>query len=312
MNGGQRSSSAPVGSTEAGGREHRPCAPARSTGSLFLGVSKSRSEAALVGNEWSAFLSTEKPLAAWGRVCCRAIGPMISDAFKASARPTKPLTIPRKFYPLSTSPVSPPEPPEPPEPPTDPVFKLVRDAIEGNRAAEIRLTRQLLLPMLDAAVSKHLFGNAQRRYDKEDVVQEIFEHLYYQRWARLDPYDPAKGTLSNYVWSVAKHWIRDHGRKLPPPEPVEDPEKDLTPDSGPEGKAQDAQALERVLEILNKREILLFRWVYLEGVERHDVAERLQISIGAAYKLIQRMEKKIKANLSNSDDTAHKPRGRNP
>jgi RNA polymerase sigma factor (sigma-70 family) len=201
--------------------------------------------------------------------------------------------------------------PKSPLAPVD-ILALVRATIAGDPAAERQLTRQLLLPILDAAVSKYLFGNAKRHFDKEDIIQEVFLHLYDERWARLRTYDPKKGTLVNYVRMVAKNWILDHGRKLPPPDPVDDTDKNLAPDSTPESNAQKTQTMERVMAALDEEELLLFRWVHLEGVEPQDVAARLEISIDATYKRIQRTDAKVKAALSNPSDTPPKVKGGKP
>jgi RNA polymerase sigma factor (sigma-70 family) len=187
---------------------------------------------------------------------------------------------------------------------------LLHAALAGDPQAERQLIRRLLLPILDAAVSKYLFGNAKRHYDKEDIIHEVFMHLYEQGWARLRTYDPKKGTLVNYVRTVAKNWIIDHSRKLPPPEPVDDTDKNLAPDSSPESKAQTRQTMERVLEALDEEDLLLFRWVHLEGVEARDIADRLEISIDATYKRIQRLDAKVKAVLSNADDMPPMLKGR--
>jgi RNA polymerase sigma factor (sigma-70 family) len=189
---------------------------------------------------------------------------------------------------------------------SDPVTALLSRAFAGDRAAENQLARRILMPAIDAAASRYLFGEGKRRFDKEDVVQEVLAHLYEQRWAKLRSFDPAKGTLISYVSSIVKHWLRDHSRRRPPPEPVDDPE--LLTDSGPGEKAQLGQVMDRMLASLDEEQILLFRWVHLQGLERAEIAERLQISIEAAYKRIQRMETHVRASMVNPDAPPPKQR----
>jgi RNA polymerase sigma factor (sigma-70 family) len=183
---------------------------------------------------------------------------------------------------------------------------LVHATLAGDQRAATLLVRRLLLPILDAAVSKYLSANAKRHFDKEDTIQEVFLHLYADNWARLKPYDPKKGTLANYVRKVAKNWIHDHGRRLPPPEPMDDTDKNLAPDSSPESKTQKIQSMERVMAALDDEELLLFRWVHLEDLAVNDIAARLEISVDATYKRIQRTDAKVKAVLSNSGDSLHR------
>lgn len=195
-----------------------------------------------------------------------------------------------------------------PKLPPDPVetSALVRSTFAGDPVAEKQLIRRLLLPILDAAVSKYLVGNAKRHYDKEDIIQEVFMHLYERQWNRLRTYDPKKGTLVNYVGTIAKNWIHDHGRKLPPPVPTEEMDQNLAPESSPESKTQRNETIERVIAALEEDELLLFRWVHLEGIEPRDVAARFEISIEATYKRIRRTDEKVKAVLSNQSNTPHR------
>lgn len=189
---------------------------------------------------------------------------------------------------------------------------LVRATLAGDQRAATLLIRRLLLPILDAAISKYLFGNAKRHFDKEDTIQEVFLHLYDNNWARLRPYDPQKGPLANYVRTVAKNWIHDHGRRLPPPDPVDDPDKNLAPDSSPESKAQKTQAMERVMTALDEDELLLFRWVHLEDLDVNDISARLEISKEATRKRIQRIDTKVKSALSTMGATPPMVEGGNP
>ena len=46
---------------------------------------------------------------------------------------------------------------------------------------------------------------------------------------------------------------------------------------------------------------MLFQWVHFQNLEREEIASRLQISMEATYKRIQRMEAHVKAALSKPD-----------
>jgi len=185
--------------------------------------------------------------------------------------------------------------------PLDPTTSLVRRALSGDQAAETELTERLLLPLLNAAVSKYLLGTAKKRYEKEDVIQEVFQHLYQDGWKKLRPYDPSKALFKTYVWSVTRNWIKDHSRGRGPPEPLEDAESGRSPDSGPEEKARMGELIQRIAKVLDEEDLLLFQWVYLEPLERKDIAERLQISLESVYKRIQRMEARVKEVLSRPE-----------
>ena len=180
----------------------------------------------------------------------------------------------------------------------DPVNAVFQRAMAGDRAASNRLTQAVLMPAIDAAVSRYLFGAGRQRFDKEDVAQEVLAHLYENQWEKLRHFDSNRGSLTTYVWGVVRNWIRDHSRREMPPVPVENPEEGIQPDSGPEGKAQLAQIMEKLMASLDEEQVLLFQWVHFQGLEREEIAARLEISMEAAYKRIQRMEAHVKAALS--------------
>lgn len=188
--------------------------------------------------------------------------------------------------------------------PESSVLGLLKHALAGDPAAERRLSETLLLPTIEAAVSKYLFGRAKRFFEKEDLVHEIFAHFCSNGWEKLRLYDANRGTLEAFVFEVARSWIRDHSRRIPPPTPEADLDEHAVPDSGPEAALRLSRTVATVLAILDEDEVLLFRWLYLENVERADIAARIQLSMEATYKRIQRMEAKVKKALSNPEAKA--------
>jgi RNA polymerase sigma factor (sigma-70 family) len=169
----------------------------------------------------------------------------------------------------------------------------------GDRAAARSFTERILLPILDAAVSRMLLGPRGQRFEKTDVIQEVFQHLYQDDWRWLRTYDAAKGSLANYIWAIARSWLRDHARRLPPPQPSEDLEREVSPDSGPERRAALGELMGRVHQGLTEEELALFQWIYLEGASHAVAAARLEITVDAGHKRVQRLEAKIRDLLSD-------------
>lgn len=182
------------------------------------------------------------------------------------------------------------------------VGSVLASALGGDRAAARTLTEHLLLPVLDAAVTRMLIGAWGRRFEKRDVIQEVFQHLYQDDWRRLRSYDPEKGSLASYVWGIASGWLRDHARRRPPPEPIEDVEKERSPESGPEGKAALGELIGRLEQALSVEEIALFQWLYMEGASHATAAERLGVSVEAVHKRAQRMDIRIRAVLDQGGE----------
>lgn len=178
------------------------------------------------------------------------------------------------------------------------IGSVLAEALDGDRSAERVLTESVLLPVLDAAVTRMLLGAWGARFEKTDVIQEIFQHLYQDGWRRLRSYDAAQGSLASYLWGVASGWIRDHARRRPPPEPIEDMESQRSPESGPEGKAALGELIERLEQALSLEELALFQWIYLEGISHATAAGRLGATVEAVHKRAQRMETKVRAVVS--------------
>lgn len=175
---------------------------------------------------------------------------------------------------------------------------ILAGALAGDRRAEHALTERVLLPILDAAVSRRLIGSRGTRFEKTDVIQEVFHHLYQDGWRRLRAFDAGKGSLASYVWGVVSGWLRDHGRRLPPPEPTDELEIERSPESGPEAKAQLGELIARLKQALSDEDLALFQWAYLEGAPHEALAARLGVSLEATYKRVQRMEAKIRVVVS--------------
>ncbi|MFO0589060.1 MAG: sigma-70 family RNA polymerase sigma factor [Polyangiaceae bacterium] len=185
---------------------------------------------------------------------------------------------------------------------------LARTLAADARAAR-RLTEHVLLPVLDAAISRRLAVRRTHGFEKHDVIQEVFHHLYENDWARLRGFDPDRGSVASYVWAIAEKWLRDHSRRLPPPRAVDDFEGELSPDSGPERRAALGQLIDRIQDSLSDEEIALFQWVYLEGASHGDITARLDIKVEAVHKRVQRLEAKIRAIVSGDGDEAKKKGG---
>lgn len=195
----------------------------------------------------------------------------------------------------------------PPSP--DEMGDLLARVFAGDRRAARDLTEHVLLPLLDSAASRLLLGPRGQRFEKTDVIQEVFQHLYQDDWRRLRPYDAGKGSLAAYVWAIARSWVRDHARRLPPPRPVEDMETEISPDSGPERRAALGELISHLERDLTAEDLALFQWVYVEGASHTAAAARVGISVEAVHKRVQRLETKIRAIVSGEVQKGTEARG---
>lgn len=186
-------------------------------------------------------------------------------------------------------------------PPSEPVDALVARALDGDSAALNAVSSRVLLPTIEAVVARFLIGSRRWQFSVEDLTHDVLLHLLKDNRARLRKYDPARGALAAFVQVVARNWLIDFFEKKPPPEPTELADDSLPPDSGPERKVGLGQKLDRLAEALSEDDFLLFRMAYLENVERQEIAQRLQISLDAAHRRIQRLEARVLQLLSSQD-----------
>lgn len=178
---------------------------------------------------------------------------------------------------------------------------LVRGTLAGDPRATRELVKTVLIPVSEAAVCREALRVRRGRIDVEDALQEVLHHLCEDGWARLRGFDPERGPLAAYVSRIARNYTIDLLRRRPPPEPVEDVESNAVPDSGPEGKVQLGQQLDRLTAAFGEEDLLLIRWLWFEELDRTEIAGRLGISVQALYKRSQRLEAKVRGVLSNED-----------
>ncbi len=102
-------------------------------------------------------------------------------------------------------------------PPPDEVHALLKRVLAGDRRAAHDFTEHNLLPLLEVAVTRMLSRRHDARFEREDVIQGVFEHFHEKDWERLRKFDPARGALANFVWKVAENWSAITRRARPAP-----------------------------------------------------------------------------------------------
>jgi RNA polymerase sigma factor (sigma-70 family) len=195
-------------------------------------------------------------------------------------------------------------------PPSHRIQALLGGALAGDRAAEDRLLREVVIPVVKVAVSRRCLGRAQRFFTREEWRQKVVLHLYEGDWAKLRQYNPGHGPLAAWLFGVADHQIRDEIRRREPPTPEVDGDKGLAADSGPEIRALLEEAWRRALCALDPASLILFRLHHLEGLPRGQIADRLGMSMASVHKRIQAMDKELKGVLSSPGGTTARRRTR--
>lgn len=184
-------------------------------------------------------------------------------------------------------------------PPPDRILELLDRTFAGDRRAAEVLCREVLIPIVDAAVSSRCHSRAESFHTRDEWSQIVFLHVYENDWAKLRHYDPSGAPFVAWLITVTANKIEDVIRKRDPPRPTEDIGDPLSRESDPEGKMLQKEVWGRVLAALDPEEILLFRWLYVDGLTRQQIADRLGRPMHRVYREIHAMEKKVKDILEN-------------
>lgn len=170
------------------------------------------------------------------------------------------------------------------------------------------LVRRVLLPLLEARLARHLARRGGNRQELADRVQQVLLRLFENDAAALRRWDPARGSLSAYIGTIAENLIVSELRRPAQPTPIEAPDDARSPDSGPESKVAFQSLMDSLLESLGEEDFTLFRLVFMEGLSPDEVADLLQLRRDAVYKRIQRLRPRLRdlydRHLSNPDGAA--------
>jgi RNA polymerase sigma factor (sigma-70 family) len=196
--------------------------------------------------------------------------------------------VPRLLEPIFA-----PSAPPPPDP-RDDVAALVRRATSGDRAAVDQLVRRVLCPLLEARIARQLARHGGNRQELADRVQQVLLRLFENDAAALRRWDPARGSLSAYVGTIADHTLISEARRPAQPAPTEAPDDARSPDSGPESKVAFRSVLRAIVDELGEEDFTLFRLVYMEGLSPDEVATLLELRKEAVYKRIQRLRPRVR------------------
>ncbi|MFT3775237.1 MAG: sigma-70 family RNA polymerase sigma factor [Minicystis sp.] len=152
----------------------------------------------------------------------------------------------------------------------------------------------MLCPLLEARIARHLARRRGDRQELADRVQQVLLRLFENDAAALRRWDPARGSLSAYVGTIADHALISEARRPAQPEPTEAPDDARSPDSGPESKVAFQSVMGAIVEDLGEEDFVLFRLVWMEELSPEEVGALLGLRRDAVYKRIQRLRPRVR------------------
>jgi len=142
------------------------------------------------------------------------------------------------------------------------------------------------------AVCQRVLGD---RVDAEEVLEEVF----FEVWQRADRYDPARGSPTTYLATVARaraiDRVRQRSRRLdrlvPGEEPIARSRHPRDGDSSPFGDAVAAERARRVraaLDCLDPRVRRVVELSFFEGWTHREISSQLSEPLGTVKTRIRR------------------------
>ena len=130
--------------------------------------------------------------------------------------------------------------------------------------------------------ARSVLGIALRRIGDRGRAEDATQDMFASVWRSAGRYDPAKGTATAWLYTVARNAIVDGLRRTPDPT-VDDPPEVASTDPGPPDVAERewvAWRVHRALESLSTDERTLVELAYWSGLSQSEIAEHLGIPLG--------------------------------
>ena len=124
-----------------------------------------------------------------------------------------------------------------------------------------------------------LYGFALRRLGDPMLAEELVQLVMTKLWQRADRYDPARGSVRTWVFTIARSTVIDLHRKQPNAEPSDDlPEQAEIIDEL--GSLLRAEAVRAALDRLSGEHREVLELAYFRGLVQTEVADRLGLPLG--------------------------------
>ncbi|MFD1392346.1 RNA polymerase sigma factor [Lacticaseibacillus jixianensis] len=132
----------------------------------------------------------------------------------------------------------------------------------------------------------HQLRTAAERSDTADVENRIF----YKVWAKIDQFDPARGTFEAWLGTIAKHQALDYQRGLKASLAALDIDTVILADQPPAEEAD----LEALFAALSAPERQVFERYFVQQQTVPEIAKALHIKPSTVYQHISRGRKKLR------------------
>ena len=124
-----------------------------------------------------------------------------------------------------------------------------------------------------------LYGFALRRLGDPMLAEELVQLVMTKLWQRADRFDPARGSVRTWVFTIARSSVIDLHRRQPRAQPSADlPEQAEIVDEL--GSLLRAEAVRAALDRLSSEHREILELAYFRGLAQAEVADRLGLPLG--------------------------------
>ncbi len=135
------------------------------------------------------------------------------------------------------------------------------------------------------------------------LAEEITQDTMATLWRKSDLFDPAKSSLSTWLYRIARNRRIDLLRRdrSTPTEP-DDPVFDLVDDADPEGDidaAQREEAVRSAMQGLPDEQLTLVRMAFFEGLSHSEIADATGLPLGTVKSRIRLAFTRLRRTLES-------------
>lgn len=169
--------------------------------------------------------------------------------------------------------------------------EIILDLIKGEQFALDNLSRTYG-KLIYGVINKILYNSPE-----SNDVDECFNDVLITLWRNIDCYDSTKGSLRNFLISVAKYKAIDYKRKISKRRIILDINEEILYTEFNESIEVDNEEFYILLESLKEEDknIFIKRYLFEESVEK--ISKDLGLSKEVVYKRLSRGKEKIKNYL---------------
>jgi RNA polymerase sigma-70 factor (ECF subfamily) len=135
--------------------------------------------------------------------------------------------------------------------------------------------------MLFRAYGSPLYGFALRRLADPELAEEIVQEAMVRVWRNAHRFDPARGSLHNWLYEIVANLIIDAQRRNGSrPPSAQHPQREVADESVSLEREILYWQLHSTIETLRPEHREVINLVHFEGLKLTEVADRLRIPVG--------------------------------